>query len=363
MRKYYPGLTLFKFAGAVLVVMSHIREFPLQDALDAQLPYFSALCAVVVPCFYVMAGFLACKGWSRAPQPKSYVRHYVLWLAGVYLLFFLLLVGGDFLFYCSTGVYPRNPKYYLELFFIMGPFPQFWFLPPLLAAVVLGFWADKHGVLRSAAVLAACGYLGAATVVGPLRVGTDFLLGDLPLYHDRHFLWVETIVGNYLGNGIPYVLAGVCVARWEATFLRLSKGRFLLLTLLASVLEITALQRLYPEGYTRTMLFSQVPLTLLLFYGLLKVKSGWVQQYHGYLRQLSLFLFFAHWPLMLLNAGAMGTSYSAFSAKQVALCMVLTFGEILLLERLFNQLVLRRRKKNVSKEIPVTVTKPKTVTP
>ena len=93
------------------------------------------------------------------------------------------------------------------------------------------------------------------------------------------------------------------------------------------------------------MLFSQVPLTLLLFYGLLKVKSGWVQQYHAYLRQLSLFLFFAHWPLMLLNAFLMGTTYKQFSAPQVALCMVLTFTQVLLLERLFAKIICLRKKR------------------
>ncbi len=353
MRKYYPGLTLFKFAGAVLVVMSHIREFPLQDALDASLPYFSTLCTVIVPCFYVMAGFLACQGWSRAAAPQRYVKNYIKWLGGVYLFFFLLVVGGDLVLFGYNGVFPRNPNYYLELF-LTGPYPQFGFLPPLLVAVGLGFLADRYGSLRVAVVLSAGGYLLAAAVIGPLRVGTNYLVGDLPLFHSRYFFWIEEFLTKYLSTGFPYVLAGICIARRETAFLRISKGRFVLLALLASVVEIKALQQLYPERYSYYMLLSQVPLTLLLFYGLLKVNTGWVQRYHVYLRQLSLFLFFAHWPLMLLNAMFMGTPCSMFSLRQSALCMVLTFGEVLLLERVF-ALLFRRRKEHLSKGLPATV--------
>jgi hypothetical protein len=346
MRKYYPGLTLFKFIGAVMVMLTHIKAFPLNDVLDRYIPGFTTLCAIVVPGFYVMAGFLACKGWRHAAQPRLYIRRYVLWVGRVYALFCLLLFFTDPLSVVRSGSFAhRSLKYYVEPFFVLGPFPQLWFILPMLVAVMLSYWAERRHRLAVLGALTLLGYLVASVILGPLQVLTKQVLGNLPLYQHKHWGLIQALLNNYLTAALPFVVAGVCIAKWEDIFLRLNKWRLVVLTLLWSATELVLLQFLYPKGYPFRMLFAHLPLTLLLFYGLLKVNSTWVQAYHNYLRRLSLFLFFTHWPIILFNAWLLGTPMALASPGQTALCIGLTFSQILLLERLFVWLQ-RKHKSN-----------------
>jgi hypothetical protein len=336
MRKYYPGLTLFKFIGALLVLLTHIKTFPLNAALDVYLPGFTVLCSVVVPGFYLMAGFLACKGWMHTAQPGLYIRRYIWWIGRVYLLFCLLQFFTDPLSVVRTGSFAhRSLRYYVEPLLISGPYPQLWFIPPMLVAVALGYWAERRGRLAILGSLTLLGYFVAAGILGPLVALTIQVLGDVPLYHEQHWVLIRILIENYLVRALPFVFAGICVAKWEEWFLQLNKWRIIVPTLLWSVAELVLARFLYPRGLPSAMLFAHLPLTLLLFYGLLKMESRWVQRYHAYLRRLSLFLFFAQWPLIVFNAWLLGNTLALLSPGQTGLCIGLTLSQILLLERLF----------------------------
>lgn len=343
MRKYYPGLTLFKFIGAVMVMLTHIKTFPLNAALDTHFPGFTSLCSIVVPGFYLMAGFLACKGWTHTAQPGLYIRRYLWWIGRVYLLFCLLQFFTDPLSVVRTGSFAhRSLRYYVEPLFISGPYPQLWFIPPMLVAVALGYWVERRGRLALLGALTLLGFLVAAGTMGSLQGLVKQQLSNVPLYNPRYWVLVMILVQNYLAHALPFVFIGICVAKWEEQFVQLNKWRLLVPTLLWSVGELALLRFLYPEGCSYAVLFAHLPLTLLLFYVLLKLKSSWVQRYHAYLRRLSLFLFFAQWPLILFNAWLLGTTVALLLPGQTVLCIGLTLSEILLLERLFVWLQQRR---------------------
>ncbi|RPD45836.1 hypothetical protein DNI29_16945 [Hymenobacter sediminis] len=334
MRKYYPGITLFKFAGAVMIVLAHIKPFPLNAVLNTYIPSFSVLCSVVVSGFYVMAGFLACKGWMHAAQPKKYIRQYVMWIGRVYALFCLLSFFTDPHSVVRTGSFAyRSLQFYIEPFLVVGPYRQLWFIPPLIVAIVLGYWAERGRRLVAAGALALLGFLVAASVIGPLQIIVKHMLGDLTIYRYKHWMLVQILVYNYLAYGFPFVFAGIFIAKWEKRFVELNKWWLLAPALLWSIAELAVIMVLYPGGYPHQMMLAHLPLTLLLFYGLLNVTSQWVQPYHGYLRRLSIVLFFAHWPLIHFNAWLLGFPLTLLSPGQTVLCIGLTFGQIILLER------------------------------
>src|SRR5690349_3999591 len=94
MRTFYPGITLFKLAGAILVLAGHALLIPSMMVMELP-PLASFLMLegrVVVPVFYVVSGFLLYKGWSHARNPASYVRRYGVRIATVYAVFCLLFV-------------------------------------------------------------------------------------------------------------------------------------------------------------------------------------------------------------------------------------------------------------------------------
>ncbi|GAB3242524.1 hypothetical protein GCM10027346_38820 [Hymenobacter seoulensis] len=348
MRKYYPGLTLLKFVGAVMVVLTHIKEFPLNDELNSYIPGFSLLCAIVVPAFYVMAGFLACNGWMMAPDPGRYIRSYVGWISRVYGLFCLLLFFTDPLSVVRSGTFAhRSLKYYVEPFLVLGPYVQLWFIPPMLVAMVLGYWAERRGQLALLGGFTLLGYLVAASILGPLHGLSQHVLGTASWDTYRHWGLLKALIQNHLINGLPYVFAGICIAKWETGFVQLNKWRLLVPTLLWSALELVLIRRQYPTGYPFSMLFAHLPLTLVLFYGLLQVNSPWVKPYHKYLRRLSMFLFFVHWPLIVFNRWLLGSTEPVISPTHTALCIGLTFAQILLLERLASWLQRKRKPTRV----------------
>lgn len=328
-----------------MIVLAHIREFPLNSVLNTYIPGFTVLCSVVVSGFYVLAGFLACKGWMQAAQPSQYIRRYVLWLGRIYGLFCLLQFFTDPLSAVRTGSFAhRSLQYYFEPFLIIGPYRPLWFIPPMILAVILGYWAERRRWLATLGAFTLIGFLLAACVIGPLQVVARQIMGDLSVYHYKHWKLLEILIFNYLGYGLPYIFAGICIAKQEKLFVSLNKWHLTVPTLLWSAIELTLLRSLYPQGYSGLMLFAHLPLTILLFYGLLSIHNTWVQPYHSYLRRLSIFLFLVHWPLIHFNAWLLGNPLALLSPGRTALCIGLTFSQILLLERLFVWLQQKRKQ-------------------
>lgn len=356
MRKYYPGITLFKFAGAVMVMMAHLKEFPLNSTLNHQVTGFVQLCSIIVPCFYVMAGFLAYNGWKHSAQPARYVKRYILWTGAAYSVFCICYLFTDTLPLLYHGTFNRHSVNYLfEMFFITGPYWQLWFIPPLIVTISLGYLAERKKRLSALLVVAIIGFAAAQCVCGSLKSGTNGLIGDAALFRYKHFALVEKLILYYAGMAVPYVSAGIFIGRYEVGFVNLNKWRLIVPALLISFTELIFLRIAYPDGYSYPLLLAQFPLTILLFYGLLNVRNVHVKKYHAYLRQLSVFLFFTHIPLIRLNEWMMGWDHVHITLPQFAACMVLTFGQIMLIERVFERYRKRRRSaKQATAEVAVS---------
>jgi|GEM_PF-1954015 len=305
MRKYYPGFTLFKLIGAMLIVLAHLSGNAMGGVLDSYIFGFSQYFSVIVPCFYMLSGFLAYRGWATRSNPVKYVSSYVSKLALIYAAFCLLYILTDTLPKCLSGQFNIHDwNGLVGLIFLIGPYPPLWFLPPLCFGIYLCFRLERAGHLKFFAVLLSLAFLFMQFVSGTLQPVAVLLTKKMSIpVPGLHPLVLLTIV-RYFAHALPFVLAGVLVAKNEAQFLRLKKlGTYALLLLLTEALLLQVFQSSYTAA---PFLFSQLTSTLWLFQLLMKARLPGIQKHYQFIQRFTLLMFLLHFPLMLLISHVMG---------------------------------------------------------
>jgi len=346
MRKYYSGITVFKLVGALVVLFGHIRLPEVYGQLAAHFIGLNQAMAFTVPCFYIVSGFLAYKGWAQAPSPGRYIRGYLGWLGGAYVVLCLWHVITNTLPALVAGyqqhTLPVQQLHWLfEVVFVSGPSLALWFIPPLLLGVGVAYFFERRGQLRTALLVAALGFGLAQLADGSLRGLVEALGGaGWAPYQLRQEWLLRTMLSGYLGIGLPSVLLGVVVARHEAAFLGLGARRLALVAGPALALELLLLNWALP-GYPYRLLCSMVPISLLLFYGVLAIRLDGIRRYHALINRFSALSFFTHMYLIALNRALLGVVGPDLSPRQALACWLLTAAEVVLLTALLT-VVLRR---------------------
>lgn len=334
MRNYYPGITVFKLAGALAVLLAHVLFFRYASALPTEwngLQFLFLLLRVIVPCFYMVSGFLAYQGWTHASDSGAYVRRYLKRIGLVYGFFVLLFIGQhtvpDLL---RQGVSPGNAllqaKILFMAVFLNGPFLQLWFIPPLLAAVAAVYALARKERLKQAVWLAAAGFALCQFVTGTLRplwgegMGAGLLNADQREY-------AELFLTRYLGFGFIFVLAGVLVARHEAAFRAVRLRTLALPALAVSAVELALLLRYEQWTLDYKLAFSLLPNTVLLFYGVLRIRSVKIRAHHRTINRFSIVTFCGHIPFMQLNLLLFGWREASMGRAQDLIYLSLTFLE------------------------------------
>lgn len=346
-RKYYSGITVFKLVGSVLVLLGHIKLPETYAQLAQHLIGLEQMMAFTVPCFYIVSGFLAYKGWAHTAHPGRYLRRYLLWIGAAYGLFFV--------YYLATTVVPgwvasyqagqwsgQQLKPLFEIVFVYGPSPALWFIPPLVFGVVVAYWFERRGRLGLGIGLTAVGYVLAQLDTGTLRVLVEWLGGSPWVYHFRHARLLELLLSSYLGVGLPSVLLGVWAAGHEAAFRQLRGRRLAGVAVLMLGAEVGFLSAVLPGAYTYRMVFSVLPVSLLLFYGVLRLRLDGIRRYHVLINRFSIVAYFLHIPLIGLNAHLLGTTMGHLSPWQALGCAVLTMGQAAGLTALLSAVLNRR---------------------
>ncbi|MFB9326683.1 hypothetical protein ACFFSY_12230 [Paenibacillus aurantiacus] len=335
MRRYYPGITLFKLAGCLLVLFSHVLLIRYADAAANQQLRFVALpFSVIVPCFYMVAGFLAYKGWLKAASPIRYVSRYVVRIGLLYAAFCAMfaaehilpaLMGGGL----STANLILQAKIMLAAVFLNGPSVQLWFIPPLLFSVPAACWLMERRRIRLAILLASAGFAAALLAAGSLRPLLLAIAGEQVWPYGSLGAYGELLIYRYFGFGFFFVLAGMLAAKYEETFYRMR-----LLPLLAAAIVLTAAESMlllgladYSHEYRLTL--SVIPNTLLLFYGLLHAKSRSVQAWHPWINLFSIVTFVGHILFMRLNLLVTGWDLGHMNGLQDAIFVLLALAECL----------------------------------
>ncbi|MCR2803521.1 acyltransferase family protein [Paenibacillus soyae] len=338
MRKFYPGITVFKFAGALLVLFAHAMYFSyMTNETPSELASFAALASrVVVPCFYAIAGFLAYKGWTHAERPGAYVRRYMLRIGILYGCFCLLfaaqhiipaLVSGGF----TVGNLVLQGKILFMVVFVSGPYVHLWFIPPLLFGIASSYWLLRKGNARVAALLILAGYSLCQFTSGSLRFvfegGMDGFLG----VRLEHWNYADLAITNHIGFGLTFVFAGALAARYEEWFLALRAGRWTIIALALAAAEVGLLLAVSEWTTEYKLIFSILPLTLLLFRGVLRIRSRFATIYHRTLSLFSVVTYISHILFMQANRFLFGWELGAMAFSEHALQFALTLAECTLL--------------------------------
>ncbi|BCG57408.1 acyltransferase family protein [Paenibacillus sp. URB8-2] len=307
MRRYYPGITIFKLAGSLIVLIAHVMLFRYFGEMpNGQMNYIFNAMKVIVPCFYMISGFLAYRGWSGAENPAAYVRKYLTRILVVYG-FFCLIFAGEFVVpaLIRGGLTASNlflqAKIMAAMFLLNGPFIQLWFIPPLMFGMLLAYFLFRRTSLRAAAVLTLLGFLLAQTLFGTLRAILDAITGGIPFLDTDYGGYLELFAERYLGYGLTFVTAGAFIAKYEERFLRLGARFFLVPAAVLTLIETLLLMLGAKWTPDYSLAFCMIPNTVLFFYGVLRIKSRSIQAYHSTINLFSMVTFFGHIPFIQIN--------------------------------------------------------------
>lgn len=335
MRNYYPGITLFKLTGALLVVTAHALLIPLMQEVPEQQYQFALLALrIIVPCFYVVSGFLVYQGWTHAAVPGAYVRKYATRIGVIYGFFcFLFMIRFTFPALQTGGLGLSNlflqTKILVYAVFLNGPFLQLWYIPPLLFGVLISYWLWARNRLLIGMIAAGVGYAICQLISGSLRAFPhDFPLGPFSLlegYQDD----LISLFTRYFGFGLTFVLLGAVLARKEQPFLRLKPRSLWMPAIVLTLFETGLLLSFADWNEKYKLAFSLIPNTILLFYGILRVPLKEVQKYHKAINLFSIIAFVCHIPLMELNLFALDWDRASMSGLEGLIYLQLTLAECL----------------------------------
>lgn len=329
-RKYYSGITLFKLLGALTVVAFHVLFYRYMDVMEREgFEFASLLLKVVVPCFYAAAGFLAYRGWTHAGEPAQYVKRYVRRILLFYGIFCLIYIPETMVpALLSGGITPGSLLFQLKLYvmavLVHGPYMQLWFIPPLAAGVLLSYWADRRLSLRGVIALTLGGFLLSQLGSGTLRAVAAAAAGSEAIFAWKPIAYANLFVTNYIGFGFTFVMAGVLIAKHEALF-----RTHLFRPLLAFAIVLTAAEWLFLErtaqwhiGYKLAL--SLLPNTLLLFWGILRIRLDGMRRHHRLINLFTLVTFCCHILFLKLNLLLLGRDAEGLTIPEGLLVTALT---------------------------------------
>jgi hypothetical protein len=331
-RKYYPGITLFKLIGSILVVFTHIGLPNVYAQLNKSIIGLHSFVAIVVPCFYIISGFLAYQGWSNSKYPRLYIKRYVMWIGSVYLLFLsyyiLEHVVPLFIHYGFVRhlIFSQAVKI-LDIFFITGPNAALWFIPPLIFGTICCYYLHSTRKLSLAAKLAVASFIITLCMYGTLRMLLESIYGNIAFLRNTYVNIGMAVFYKYAGFGFTFVFAGTLLGKYENKFLQLKAPLFMCLTMILVVMEI-ALLNYIAVGYSiHYFVFSMIPLSVLAFYGILKVKANWVYAHHKLLNTFTVITFFCHIYFIDINIRVLGYHLNGATIQQTTSCLLLTLIE------------------------------------
>ncbi|WP_138756495.1 acyltransferase family protein [Paenibacillus sinopodophylli] len=334
MRKFYPGITLFKLAGSLLVLTAHVMLFRYVALMPGQavIQFTSLATRVVVPCFYVVAGFLAYKSWCHAENPHAYMLQYLKRIGMIYSLFCCIFIATFIIpKLVSDGFTAANlfiqAKVLVIAFFLNGPFIQFWFIPPLVFGLLAAYWLIRKQYIRLAVSLALAGFVIMQFVSGSLKTVLGISAESFSSIDSAYIEYLYLFATRYIGFGLTFVIAGVLIAKYEEWFLQLQIKRLLLFAFILTTMETLLLLQLSEWTTDYKLAFSMLPNTLIIFYGILHIQSQTVHKFNKAIGLFSVVMFFGHILFMQANMRLFGWSAMSMSVLADFLLLLLTIAE------------------------------------
>lgn len=340
MRRYYPGITLFKLVGCLLVLAAHVVLHRYMGVLSSQQLRFLLLpLGIIVPCFYMTAGFLAYQGWTYAVSSSQYMKRYVVRISLVYGVFCMLFTAEQIVPALVQGGLGLSNltlqiKILIAAIVINGPSVQLWFIPPLLFSIALCYWLLSRDRLKLAVILAVSGFMISLGFAGSLR---SIFMGTVDAFipiHSSMLQYTELLTYRYFGYGLPFVLLGMLYSKYEESIVKLPIRPLILCGTILSIAEMAILYNLAEWSLEYRLTISILPNTVVVFVGLLRVKSKMVQAYHPWIQLFSVVTFCGHILFMRLNLYLLRWDIQTMSVLQDVIFVILTLAECLALTQL-----------------------------
>ncbi|WJH36951.1 hypothetical protein N6H14_15435 [Paenibacillus sp. CC-CFT747] len=206
------------------------------------------------------------------------------------------------------------------------------------------------GRLRLAGPLALGSFLVIQLLGGSFRPQGGLVPVLLPFLNADQAGYLELGLTRYAGFGFPFVMAGVLLARYEQAFLHVRLRPYLLPLIGLNAVEAWFLMRYAEWSPDYRLALSLLPNTVLLFYGILKVRSQTVRRYHGWINRFAVVTFCAHIPLMALNLYVLNWKVESMSGWQDLAYLALTLAECLLVTYLAGRRWRRQAGKPAGRE-------------
>ena len=266
-KKYYPGIDLFKFLCAILVIMIHANPFG-EDTFPGMI-LRQVICPIAVPFFFAASGFFL--SFSSDPQKHiaKIIKSYLTWSA-VYFPFVIVkwILGG------SEGL-SENLLNYIRSFIFEGSYQTIWFLNALWFASSICVFLLKFFKARTVFRVSIPWY-----VFSCLLSSWHGLLLKLPfgiVISNLYYSFFET-TKNGLLFGFTYVALGAWIAETEKlkncsdTFKQKNICVTLIPCLFLIVVEYVARLNYSAEAKGCDVVFSLVPITAVLLKVFLRMK-------------------------------------------------------------------------------------------
>ena len=333
-RRYYPGITLFKVCGAILVVLAHVAPLWKYGAVSqVQTLKYMAPFSIVVPCFYVVSGFLVCTGWMRAANPRSYLKTYVARIGSLYVALVLLYVVRWLLpeladhGVSSLSALAIGKRIVTD--FLFGPEAFLWFVPALLLGLVVTYWLVQKRLLNKAMPFLAVGFLLCMCVNGTLRTACAAIPGYAEFTANKWVQYGSVLLTNYWGYGLTFVALGVMIAKHEGGFGGIRLAPLAMLCAGLTLAELVALRYGAAWSGRAPLCLSVVPNSLLLFRGMLGWQSSASAQHHQFWNLFSAVAYLGHYPLLQVDQLALGVGSAPGDTLRDTLTFLAILGECL----------------------------------
>ncbi|MCY9664532.1 acyltransferase [Paenibacillus alginolyticus] len=336
MRRYYPGITMFKLFGCLLVLLFHSMLYKyIGSVSDQQLRFLTLSLGVVVPCFYVVAGFLAYKGWTNASDSGAYIRRNIMRILLMYIPFCLLFIAESIVPELIRGGFTFSnlvlqAKILAVAVVLNGPSVQLWFIPPLLFSLFICYWLYKRRGMRIAVIVAILGFLLSLLISGSFRSILVVSIDGYPPHDSSLFEYMKLFIYRYLGLGFTFVLTGMIIAKYEEKFYQTRVWTLIIPTLILSTVEFFYLFWFTEWSIEYKITVSILPNTILFFYWLIHIKSLAIKTYHNFINLFSVVTFCGHILLMRGNLLLLNWDVTEMKGLQDLVYLTLTFMECLI---------------------------------
>ena len=283
--KNYDAVDVFKFIAALLVVALHTRPF---HPLEGWNYYFSCLCRIAVPFFFIFSSFIFYKKEKRI---EDYVKRMLI-LYGCWFVIESPLIIRNF-FIIPNRPFSEELLLFLRGLFINSTFPASWFITASWQGMLIVFLLSKKINWKGLFVLGFLCYISSlpGTMYYGLISGTSFY---------KYYWYGYNIIfcpANSFITAIPFIVIGKYLAENNLTISRRLNLLLLLCALCLGIVETVLCHDSYYMNDTFLSLLLFCPLLVLL---LLNSSIRIPTKVSRFFRKSSILIYLVHLPVFSL---------------------------------------------------------------